>query len=121
MSVGRSCPSTGPTVTRPNFSNQVSSAMASLAISPRRWYISPMIAPPGRCETTSRAARLTLRYAGLTRMRSKYAASAPWGRAMDMPLSLKTTRNCRFSVPALFIPSMATPLTMLASPTRAHT
>ena len=50
------------------------------------------------------------------RTRSKYAATAPCGLAIDMPLSLSTRRNWRCSVPALFRPSIATPFTMLASP-----
>ena len=40
---------------------------------------------------------------------------------MDMPLSLRTTRNCRLRVPALLSPSSATPLTIEASPTRETT
>jgi hypothetical protein len=37
MRPGRSWPSTGPTVSRPNFSNHVLGRGASFAISPRRW------------------------------------------------------------------------------------
>ena len=50
------------------------------------------------------------------RTRSKYAATAPCGWAIDMPLSFSTTMNWRPRTPALFRPSIATPLTMLASP-----
>ena len=38
---------------------------------------------------------------------------------IDMPLSLSTTSNCRFSVPALFSPSIDRPLTIEESPTNA--
>ncbi len=58
MSDGRSCPSVGPTQSRPNCSNMCPDMIAAFAISPVRWYQSCTFDPPGRCESMERAESL---------------------------------------------------------------